>query len=143
LLCKKSEGYFQPEISCFARNQRVISNPKFLALQEIRGLFPTRNSNSKKSSAHIKMPACPTRSWGAKDFDNRPKQDTGASKEMDEKLKQLIAKRDSLDQQFMCTSPVAKDQPQQPSSLRINQYDSSSQQRAVQNQGYGRVNPSS
>ena len=69
------------------------------------------------------MPACPTRSWGAKDFDNREKQsNTGASKEMDEKLKQLIAKRESLDKQFTCTSPEVKGQSPQSSSLRTGQY---------------------
>ena len=89
------------------------------------------------------MPACPTRSWGAKDFDTREKQSTGASKEMDDKLKQLIAKRESLDQQFTCTSPLVKDQVPQSSSLRTNQYEPSSQQRVAQNQVYGKVTPSS
>lgn len=88
------------------------------------------------------MPACPTRSWGAKDFNNQEKQSSGASKEMDEKLKQLIAKRDSLDQQFTCTSPLVKDQFPSSSSLRTSQYAPSSQQRVGQNQGYGKVNPS-
>jgi len=89
------------------------------------------------------MPACPTRSWGAKDFDTREKQSSGASKEMDEKLKQLIAKRESLDQQFTCTSPLVKDQFPASSSLRTNQYGPSSQQRVAQNQVYGKVTPSS
>ena len=48
------------------------------------------------------MPACPYRSWAANDSDCKSKErgNTAASKEMDAKLKQLIAARDALDQRL-------------------------------------------
>lgn len=51
------------------------------------------------------MPACPYRSWSANDFNcNKPRTDTAAAKEIDNKLKQLIASRDALDQRLMGVS---------------------------------------
>jgi hypothetical protein len=51
------------------------------------------------------MPACPYRSWSANDFScSKPRTDTAAAKEIDNKLKQLIASRDALDQRLIGVS---------------------------------------
>jgi len=82
------------------------------------------------------MPACPYRSWAANDSDcsSNRRQDTVGAKIMEEKLKNLIAARDNLDQRLidpMYTSPAAKHQPPPPSSLRTYPRAASSQQRAT------------
>ena len=82
------------------------------------------------------MPACPHRSWAANDSDcsSNRRQDTAAVKLMEEKLKNLIAARDNLDQRLidpMYTSPVAKDPPPQSSSLGKGRHAASLQERAT------------
>ena len=54
------------------------------------------------------MPACPYRSWSANDSDCKPKNNTVASKEMDEKLKKLMADRNALDQRLTDVPVVPK-----------------------------------
>lgn len=46
------------------------------------------------------MPACPYRSWSANDSNCKPKTDSVSTKEMDEKLKKLMADRNALDQRL-------------------------------------------
>lgn len=46
------------------------------------------------------MPACPYRSWSANDSNCKPKADSVSTKEMDEKLKKLMADRNALDQRL-------------------------------------------
>jgi hypothetical protein len=52
------------------------------------------------------MPACPHRGWAANDSNCTPKNSTTSSKEMDEKLKKLMADRNALDQRL--TTPIEK-----------------------------------
>jgi len=47
------------------------------------------------------MPACPYRSWSASDSDCKARPDTIAAKEMDDKLKRMMADRDALDQRLI------------------------------------------
>jgi len=47
------------------------------------------------------MPACPYRSWSASDSDCKARPDTIAAKEMDDKLKKMMATRDALDQKLI------------------------------------------
>ena len=46
------------------------------------------------------MPACPYRSWSASDSDCKARPDTIAAKEMDDKLKKMMADRNALDQKL-------------------------------------------
>jgi hypothetical protein len=45
------------------------------------------------------MPACPIRSWSASTND-APRPDTMQAKEMNEKLKKMMAERNAFDQRF-------------------------------------------
>jgi hypothetical protein len=52
------------------------------------------------------MPACPYRSWSANDSNCKPKSDSVSTKEIDEKLKKLMADRNALDQRLI--TPIQK-----------------------------------
>lgn len=54
------------------------------------------------------MPACPYRSWSANDSNCKPKTDSVSTKEMDEKLKKLMADRNALDQRLTQVSVEPK-----------------------------------
>ena len=54
------------------------------------------------------MPACPYRGWAANDSNCTPKNSSVSSKEMDEKLKKLMADRNALDQRLTQVSVQPK-----------------------------------